>query len=405
MTSAFSANHNTSSSEQINTHFKLANIWFAKGKWERAIAGYQEVLRLNPEHLQARIHLDYLQRMIGQQAKSSNSQAEIYSKKINLSHQKIFAAHRSGWGYALQALQSLHSEQGILFDGYLESSFLRKNYQLTPDRVPYRQPWVGVLHNPPAMPGWFYYRDSPQSLFAESNWIKSLEHCIGLFCLSDYHAQWLQAQTNIPISSLIHPTEMPDLRFDFERFIANPEKKIIQLGWWLRKLAAIYQLPVPRNNQLNYQKIKLNPAFTMNSDDQLQRLIDKQIEVEQITLDPDFVKNTLDLTHVSNQKYDELLSENIGFIELYDTSANNAVIECIARATPLLINPLPAVIEYLGTDYPLYFNSLAEAAQKVMDTELIRVTHEYLKTCETRCKLSAEYFLESFQKSEVYRLI
>ena len=44
-------------------------------------------------------------------------------------------------------------------------------------------------------------------------------------------------------------------------------------------------------------------------------------------------------------------------LSLVDASANNAVIDCIARATPLLVNPHPAVIEYFGADYPTYNES------------------------------------------------
>ena len=52
-------------------------------------------------------------------------------------------------------------------------------------------------------------------------------------------------------------------------------------------------------------------------------------------------------------------------VALHGASANNMVIECIARATALLVNPLPAVVEYLGEGCPFYFRSLAEAAEKV----------------------------------------
>ncbi len=100
-----------------------------------------------------------------------------------------------------------------------------------------------------------------------------------------------------------------------------------------------------------------------------------------------------------------MLADNIVFVELYDASANNAVLECLARATPLLINPLPAVVEYLGQDYPLYFTSLAEAADKAQDSSYIYAAHEYLKTCLTRQKLSGDYFRRSFIESEVYNLI
>lgn len=49
--------------------------------------------------------------------------------------------------------------------------------------------------------------------------------------------------------------------------------------------------------------------------------------------------------------------------------------------------------------------AIEEAAKKALDTSLILETHEYLKSCETRQRLSAEYFLDSFCNSEVYQLL
>ena len=56
------------------------------------------------------------------------------------------------------------------------------------------------------------------------------------------------------------------------------------------------------------------------------------------------------------------LSSSVVLCLLYATAANNVVIECIARATPILVNPLAAVVEYLGPDYPLYACDEDEAA-------------------------------------------
>jgi len=58
------------------------------------------------------------------------------------------------------------------------------------------------------------------------------------------------------------------------------------------------------------------------------------------------------------------------------------------------------VVEYLGVDYPLYFLTLEEAARKALDMGLIRDAHQYLKGCETRGKLSAEYFRRSSWKAK-----
>ena len=90
---------------------------------------------------------------------------------------------------------------------------------------------------------------------------------------------------------------------------------------------------------------------------------------------------------------------------MYTCSASNSIIESIARATPILVNPIPPAIEYLGLDYPFYFRTIEEAIDKAFNMELIRQSHEYLKTCEMRKKLTADYFLEDFQKTEIYKSI
>ncbi len=167
---------------------------------------------------------------------------------------------------------------------------------------------------------------------------------------------------------------------------------------------AIYELPIGKGNRLHYEKVRLVPLFFGEADAYLRRLMAKErVVLPDIVMDPAYVENTSNVLQVSNEEYDRLLSENIVLLWLYDANANNAVIECIARATPLLVNPLPAVVEYLGQEYPLYFTTLSEAAAKALDPGLILDAHNYLATCETRAKLTPEFFLRSVRESDVYR--
>ena len=106
---------------------------------------------------------------------------------------------------------------------------------------------------------------------------------------------------------------------------------------------------------------------------------------------------------LSNRGYDRLLSENIVFLDLLDSSANNAIIECIARNTPILVNPIDPVMEYLGRDYPFYFNSLDEAARKAENMDLVHETHRYLANHPLKYKLTGDYFCESFVNSAIYQ--
>ena len=154
--------------------------------------------------------------------------------------------------------------------------------------------------------------------------------------------------TLLPVSSLLHPTEIPDSLFSFEAFIANNNKKIVNIGYWLRKLNSIYNLPISDT----YTKIKLVPYCKGTPLTTIEQLTEKERQVYNIQHIPEYYDNTKVVTYMSDIDYDELLTKNIVFLDLYDSSANNAIIECIARGTPILVNPIPAVVEYLGEDYP-----------------------------------------------------
>ena len=68
---------------------------------------------------------------------------------------------------------------------------------------------------------------------------------------------------------------------------------------------------------------------------------------------------------------------HIVFVDLYDASANNALVECVIRNTPILINKIPGVIDYLGEDYPLYFNTLEEIPNLLTDDNIYKA-NQYL---------------------------
>lgn len=93
------------------------------------------------------------------------------------------------------------------------------------------------------------------------------------------------------------------------------------------------------------------------------------------------------IEYLDNSAYDDLLTENIVFINLVDASAVNTVIECIVRQTPIIVNNHPAIVEILGKNYPLYFRSHPtdyfginrEINNMLMDDSKIRSAHNYLR--------------------------
>lgn len=51
--------------------------------------------------------------------------------------------------------------------------------------------------------------------------------------------------------------------------------------------------------------------------------------------------------------YDILLSFNRVILNVFNSSPNNTILECIVRYTPIIVSKHPAIIEYLGETYPL----------------------------------------------------
>tara|TARA_Y100001938_G_C8078820_1_gene427797 strand:+ start:406 stop:1551 length:1146 start_codon:yes stop_codon:yes gene_type:complete len=322
--------------------------------------------------------------------------------KINLNPQIAFGNHRSGWNYAVEALAPLHNPNGVFFDGFLEKNFSwQRQDNIKENIIPYKKPWIGFFHNPPFKEDWFFGFNSLDRILKIPELEQSMDSCMGLFTLSEDLADFLRRETGKKVSWIYHPTEIPEKIFNFERFLHNENKLIIQVGYWLRKPNSIYLLPL--NKESKYKKTKLIPYENEKIKDMISHFEVAEKQNYDIQFTQEHKDNTFLMPRKSDEDYDELLSRNIVFLDLYATSANNAVIECIARTTPLLINRLPATELYLGKDYPFFFSSLDEAAEKCLDLNLVKRTHEYLKNWHVRKKLSQEYFRFSIEQSEVYK--
>ncbi|KLU02042.1 hypothetical protein RISK_005868 [Rhodopirellula islandica] len=323
--------------------------------------------------------------------------------RIRLAPQTTFALHRSGWAGAMDALIPEHNENGVIFEGFLDRLFdPHWPHEMGP-MLPLTEPWTGVFHNPPGAEGWHSSSGAPQRLIVSDAFRDSMPACRGLFTLSDYLSDFFAKETGLLTSTLRLPTEIPDRLFRMDDFANEAEKKVVMVGWWLRRLAAIYFLPLDHASGFRKHRLISNPCTELEQTNLLKQEFVRQSMALRQPLLPAYRDNTSALPRQNDSEYDELLSTSIVFLDLYDASANNAVVECIARATPLLINRIAPVEEYLGVDYPFYFESLDEAARKAQDLDLVATTHEYLMQCPMRKKLSPSTFLDDLRGSDVYQ--
>jgi len=290
-------------------------------------------------------------------------------------------AHRSGWPYCLDALEKYEdteAETVIVLEDFAERTFCKiKNPR------PWKTPWVGVFHHPPQMPSWFT-QDTPPKLLATPAFQESLPTLRGCIALSEHLGRWLRRKLALPTLVVKHPTEFPEQTFDIDAYLTNEKRKMVQVGWYLRNMRGIYQLPPPPNTE----KIHLNQDAPWIK--KAMGRVDKHSPFKGRKQYPTTV-----LQRLPNAEYDALLAQSVVFLELFDSSANNAVVEAIARCTPIVVNRHPAVVEYLGADYPLFYDNIEDVADLVTDDSVV-AAHEYIKTMD-RTEFHVDYFVQAIR--------
>jgi len=297
---------------------------------------------------------------------------------IKLDSPVSFAHHRSGWDFCNKILANFTDPNGVLCITYLDGFIGRGEV--------FSEPWIGFLHNTPFHPDYHYSvypsnsskngANTPLSkLLSMPNLKDGLRKCKGLFTLCKYTENYLRKYLDVEISTIYHPTDLCEIKFDYESFAKN--KRIVTIGHWMRNFQSTYDLISPYPKSI--------------------------IDVVGIVRNVPVVRNeTVKLLHpVSNSEYDELLSKTVVFLDLYDVAACNTIIECIERWTPIVTRRLPASEEYLGEAYPLFFDSLSEAKNLLTD-EFIQKGHEYLKEMD-KTRISAETFKQSFNSSSIFK--
>ena len=295
--------------------------------------------------------------------------------------------HRGGWTFAFQCLrQKLTARDGVLCISAVEE-WVMEGKVIT-------QPWIGFVHQVPRN----NYPNYPdlEHLVRDDVFLRSLDKCLGLFVLSQVVKDYLlhHLSLSVAIARVLYPiSPFPDeCMFDWEKFSACKSKRVLFVGEFLRNFQAFFDLPVPKG----YQKCLLKPP-----DVNFQRLFDCEKRRFVLKMNDSVVVKD----RVTDEEYDELLSSSIVFLNLYDAPANTTVVECLGRNTPLVINRLPGVEEYLGSSYPLFYDTIEEAATLLENVSLQQEAVRYMQSLPIKLQLSAEKFILNFVSSSIYRAL
>lgn len=300
-------------------------------------------------------------------------------------------SHRGGWKWVLYNLhkRDLYNKKSYINLIDIIEHYTFEKLPVTPQFINNNNKCVGFIHG--TIIGRFDKDLCWLDIVLDKNskFMFDINRFICLFTFSNFAEQYIKKKLknygiDIPVYVFHHPTSFNTFtNFDINKFITNNNKKLIQLGQQLRYHTTIYKI---KND--NFEKIWL-PGI----DNKIKALgfVDHEMKKLGIQkLDLDKVK----ILYLPNyREYDELLDKNIIFMHFMDANANNAIIECIVRNTPLIVNNLPAVIEYLGTQYPLYFSDVNEIPYLLENDKIIKA-YEYL------CKMDKSHLkIETFMNN------
>jgi len=342
----------------------------------------------------------------------------------------------------------------IIFDEWFE-----KKYTWSSDipKPQYKYPFLSFIHNPPVFDiedniyQQFDHADAKTILEKKEEFLEEKDNLRILITLSDFHRKYIehniQLSENTVVKTLYHPLELTNKKymFDIKQFIENDKKSLFMIGWWLRKYDVFLRLSCNKSiilklnegdhirkyitnefekniedkNLINEYLLKNDESFETDLIEEInERLlnikinnrIDSYEDISQNTTEDivdkkfKFLINYYNKTNnlkiydfVQNTEYDKLFMNNIFFLDVYSSIANNLILECIMNNTPILVCYNKSIIEYLGKDYPFYFINYEDAEEKSRDLNLIIKTHQYLKKMD-KPQFTYQYFNDKLRK-------
>jgi len=294
------------------------------------------------------------------------------------SHRSDFNIFASDVAAALQPSPTQHSsqyqsDQQLRIIPFIEKYF---GWGCSPgeagsiDPRPILEPWVGVFHVPFDYPCFIEPLIAPRNILQSRLFRDSIPNLRYLIFLSEsmrLRYSQLYPHMRIPTCSIKFYTSHGEACQSFDWSLFEKHQRVIHVGDWLRCFRSFYSL------KCDLKKIILKKESTNKYMTQLSEYLYNGYEW---LARPNGSLESISM--VSSLEYDFLLSSSVVFVRLFDTSANNLLTECVDRCTPLVINRLPAAVEYLGSDYPLFYDSLIDAEALLGDMSMLHEGHQYM---------------------------
>lgn len=265
--------------------------------------------------------------------------------------------HYYGWFDVLELVKSELEDvnSNIILDAWVDNVFWKNS-----NKKDYKYDWMGVIHSVNC-DNENLHNNTIKNLIVHPFFLRNINKCKGLITLCNHTKEIIQNHVKIPVYSthLPKPSGVFKFKFNIEEYLLKPT--IYQSGFHgrnFKRFANFSTSSIKRMNVYNHW----NETYV-------------QIELENLANNILIEKKFL-----TNDDYILNLTNSIGFSYYYDIAASNALLDHIITNTPIIVNKLPAVVEYIGEKYPMFYENIENNPDSyILDRSFLEDTHLYLK--------------------------
>jgi hypothetical protein len=273
------------------------------------------------------------------------------------------AHHFLGWNWVRDqvAAHFVSVPGNVLLDFFVERSFFWNPNPAEKGNFQFNRDWVGFVHTTPHESK--VYENKGQNLVClleDLGFQRSLPRCRGLVVLSESNRVYLieylkKLGWSIPVFRTFHPNIPIDLSYadsvgSKER--KSLEDKVFHIGWHLRSFAAFARLKVDKHRKVLLVPKKISTEYF------IREVVNKDLALAGLKPIEEYVDH---FYTASNEEYQKILRWGVIFNQYLEPAGSNLISECINAEASLMINRHSAFEEYLGQDYPLFFDDEVSA--------------------------------------------
>jgi len=295
--------------------------------------------------------------------------------------------HRCGWPYVVDHIKRLDTGTGIVCDDFLEQTFTLLPHEEIPHLLQ-EQPWIAIAHLPPAQVKPFMLTCFKEYADGKPGSVQALANLRGICTMSNHLADRFRQVCDTPVHVIPYPTRTDVHQFDMNGYLRRPT--LLHVGWFFKNLLLLEHIAPNRHIK---RKIQIeSPCLPGDKGKQVKQHFATHIYPERwLYGDVHYIHERL-----PDADYDSLLTHSVIALEFMDCAATTVVVEGLARNAPMLLGRHEALFEYVGEDYPMFFDDVGECEQLLHPANVFR-TYNYLKALD-KSFLQIDSFVSRFQE-------